>query len=332
MRVLVTGGAGFIGANFVRYVVGHYPEVSITVLDKLTYAGRRDNLEPLIDRKIELVVGDINDALLVDQLAQQVDTVINFAAESHNDNALLNPNPFLRTNVDGVYTLLEAARRYDLRFHQVSTDEVYGDMPLDSTQKFISGSPHHPSNPYSATKAAADMLVMGWARAFGVRATLSNSSNNYGPYQYVEKFIPRQITNILSGRSAKLYGDGGNIRDWLHVEDHCAALWAILTRGRFGETYLVGADEQLSNRAVVGLILEQMGQASDDFEEVGDRPGHDRRYAIDATKLKDELGWKPQHTNFKAGLQETIDWYASNKTWWQQDKTRVEEAYGRQKH
>ncbi|MCT3193162.1 dTDP-glucose 4,6-dehydratase, partial [Lacticaseibacillus rhamnosus] len=251
MKLMITGGAGFIGSNFVHFVYKHHPDVQIMVLDKLTYAGNKANIEDVLGDRVKLVVGDIADKELVDQLMGQVDTVVNFAAESHNDNSLINPDPFLHSNVIGTYTLLEAARKYDVRFHHISTDEVYGDLPLREDlpghgegpgEKFTINSRYNPSSPYSSTKAASDMLVHAWARSFGVRATISNCSNNYGPYQHIEKFIPRQITNILSGIKPKLYGTGKNVRDWIHTNDHSSAIWDILTKGKIGETYLIGAN------------------------------------------------------------------------------------------
>lgn len=273
-------------------------------------------------------MGDITDESLVDTLMSQTDVCVHFAAESHNDNALVHPKEFLQSNVIGTYTLLEAARKYQVRFHHVSTDEVYGQLPLEpKSAKFTTSSRYAPSSPYSATKAASDMLVQGWVRSFHVRATISNCSNNYGPYQHIEKFIPRQITNILSGRRPKLYGSGKNVRDWIHVEDHSRAIWAIITRGHIGETYLIGADEQHSNLEVVETLLQLMGQPSDAFDYVADRPGHDARYAIDASKIRRELGWTPLHTDFKGGLAQTIDWYQQHCDWWQNQKRAVEARY-----
>lgn len=328
-HILVTGGAGFIGSNFVRYVVRQQPEVHVTVLDKLTYAGNRANLAGLPAERVTLVVGDICDAPLVQQLVQKVDAVVHYAAESHNDNSLQDPSPFIQTNIMGSYTLIEACRQYNVRYHHVSTDEVYGDLPLVGDAKFTPETRYNPSSPYSASKASSDLLVRAWVRSFGLRATISNCSNNYGPYQHIEKFIPRQITNILSGRRPKLYGTGQNIRDWIHTDDHSSAVWTILTRGRMGETYLIGADGQHTNQAVLEMILTLMGQSKDAYDHVQDRPGHDLRYAIDATKLQEELGWQPQLTDFKVGLQQTIDWYRYHEAWWQADKVKVEAKYAR---
>ena len=277
LRLAVTGGAGFIGSNFCHWVCEHQPEARITVLDKLTYAGNPENLAGLPGDKVELVVGDICDAGLVDRLFAEADACVRFAAESHNDNSIADSAPFLETNVRGAFTLLEAARRHDVRFHHVSTDEVYGDLALDDPARFTEETPYRPSFPYSSTKAASDLLVRAWVRTYGVRATISNCSNNYGPRQHVEKFISRQITNVLCGIRPKLYGDGENVRDWIHTEDHSSAVWEILTRGRIGETYLIGADGERSNIDVLRAILEAMGQPQDAFDWVKDRPGHDRR-------------------------------------------------------
>ncbi|KAF1291990.1 dTDP-glucose 4,6-dehydratase [Candidatus Enterococcus leclercqii] len=335
-NIIVTGGAGFIGSNFVHYVVKHHPEVHVTVLDKLTYAGNRENLAGLPTDRVKLVVGDIADAQLVNSLVAEADAVVHYAAESHNDNSLQDPSPFIQTNLVGTFTLLEACRLKGVRFHHVSTDEVYGDLPLREDlpghgegpgEKFTDHTPYNPSSPYSASKAGSDLLVRAWVRSFGLQATISNCSNNYGPYQHIEKFIPRQITNILSGERPKLYGDGKNVRDWIHTEDHSAAVWLILTKGTIGETYLIGADGEKDNKTVLELILRLMGKDAQDYDHVNDRPGHDLRYAIDATKLKEELGWQPQFTNFEEGLADTIDWYMNNREWWQAEKAAVEAKY-----
>lgn len=329
MRVLVTGGAGFIGSNFVHLTVRERPEVEITVLDALTYAGDEASLAPVRDR-IKFVKGDITDADLVDRLVADTDLVVHFAAESHNDNSLNDPSPFVMTNLVGTYTLLEAVRKHGKRFHHVSTDEVYGDLELDDPAKFTPTTPYNPSSPYSATKAGSDLLVRAWVRSFGVLATLSNCSNNYGPYQHVEKFIPRQITNLIDGVRPKLYGAGENVRDWIHVDDHNSAVWAIIDKGKIGETYLIGADGERSNRAVVETLNEIFGHDADDFDHVKDRPGHDMRYAIDASKLRDELGWRPRYTDFRSGLAATVDWYRENEAWWRPAKAKVEAAYAKQ--
>lgn len=337
-NLLVTGGAGFIGSNFVHYVYNHHPEVKITVLDKLTYAGNRANLEEILGDRVKLVVGDICDAPLVDELMQQTDAVVHYAAESHNDNSLKDPWPFIETNIIGTYTLIQSAHKFNKRFHHVSTDEVYGDLPLreDSPghgegvgEKFTPTSRYKPSSPYSSSKASSDLLVRAWVRSFGLQATISNCSNNYGPYQYIEKFIPRQITNILSGIRPKLYGSGKNVRDWIHTNDHSAAVWDILTKGKVGETYLIGADGEMNNKDVLEMILELMGQPKDAYDVVKDRPGHDLRYAIDSTKLRTELGWQPEFTDFRSGLKATIDWYTDHQDWWKDEKAAVEAKYAK---
>ena len=326
MRMLVTGGAGFIGSNFVHHTVREHPDVHVTVLDALTYAGDERSLDP-VEGKVVFAKGDIADPDAVDSLVKDVDVVVHFAAESHNDNSLHDPWPFVHTNVIGTYTLLEAVRRYDVRYHHISTDEVYGDLELDDPAKFTPDTPYNPSSPYSSTKASSDLLVRAWARSFGVRATISNCSNNYGPYQHVEKFIPRQVTNVIDGVRPKLYGTGQNVRDWIHVDDHNAAVWTILEKGRLGETYLIGADGEKDNKTVVETILELMGRPADAYDLVSDRPGHDLRYAIDASKLRDELGWVPQYTTFREGLAATIDWYRANEAWWRPQKDATEKKY-----
>src|SRR5258707_9175517 len=326
MRLLVTGGAGFIGANFVHGSVREHPEDSVTVLDALTYAGSRESLAP-VGHDVRLVQGDITDAGLVSKLVVEADAVVHFAAEPHVDNALANPEPFLRANVVGTFTVLEAVRAHGVRLHHVSTDEVYGDLELDSAQRFTESTPYNPSSPYSATKAAADLLVRSWVRSYGVAATISNCSNNYGPYQHVEKFIPRQITNVLTGRRPKLYGSGANVRDWIHVADHNSAVWRILADGQIGRTYLIGAEGERDNLSVLRTILALMGRDPDDFDQVTDRAGHDLRYAIDPSPLHDELGWGPKHTDFEDGLRATIEWYRDNASWWAPLKDGVEAGY-----
>lgn len=326
-ELLVTGGAGFVGSNFVHWVIRRHSNVHITVLDKLTYAGNLQNLSDINPEQVKLVVGDICDTVLVNELIQNADAVVNFAAESHNDRSIADPGPFIKTNIEGTYVLIEACRTYDVRFHHISTDEVYGDLALDDPSRFTEETPYRPSSPYSSTKAASDMLVRAWHRTYGLRATISNCSNNYGPYQHVEKFIPRQITNILCDLSPRLYGDGLNVRDWIHVDDHSSAIWAILQEGRIGETYLIGADGERSNLEVMKCILECMGKPEDNFDWVKDRPGHDRRYAIDSSKLRSELGWQPVHANFKKGLAETITWYETHKEWWFDRKEKTEKLY-----
>ncbi|MCH9732469.1 MAG: dTDP-glucose 4,6-dehydratase [Actinomycetia bacterium] len=326
MRLLVTGGAGFIGANFVHSAVREHPEVAVTVLDAMTYAGSRESLAA-VDNDIRLVQGDVTDRELVGTLVAESDAVVHFAAETHVDNALADPAPFVQSNILGTFSVLEAARHNSIRLHHISTDEVYGDLALDSAQRFTESTPYNPSSPYSSTKAAADMLVRAWVRSYRVPATISNCSNNYGPYQHVEKFIPRQITNVLTGRRPKLYGSGANVRDWIHVDDHNSAVWRILADGELGRTYLIGAEGERDNLSVLSTILKLMGRPPDDFDHVTDRAGHDLRYAIDPASLCDELGWRPAHTDFEAGLRETVDWYRDNQAWWGPLKDAVEAEY-----
>ncbi|WP_375384723.1 dTDP-glucose 4,6-dehydratase [uncultured Microbacterium sp.] len=325
-RLLVTGGAGFIGSNFVHHVIAH-TDMHVTVVDKLTYAGNRESLAGLPDERVAFVRGDIVDAAVIDELVQHSDAVVHYAAESHNDNSLNDPRPFLDTNIIGTYTLLEAARRHGRRYHHISTDEVYGDLELDDPQRFTETTPYNPSSPYSSTKAGSDLLVRAWVRSFDLQATISNCSNNYGPYQHIEKFIPRQITNVLRGIRPKLYGRGENVRDWIHAEDHSSAVLAILQRGTIGETYLIGADGEKNNKEVVEIILEKMGQPRDAYDHVTDRAGHDLRYAIDSTKLRTQLGWSPSYGDFDRGLAATIDWYRNNEEWWSPSKDSTEAFY-----
>ncbi|MCM0615258.1 dTDP-glucose 4,6-dehydratase [Paenarthrobacter sp. TYUT067] len=328
-QILVTGGAGFIGSNFVHFIVEN-TDHRVTVLDKLTYAGNVESLAGLPGNRVELVQGDIANAKAVDGLVERHDVVVHYAAESHNDNSLHDPRPFLDTNIIGTYTLIEAARKYNKRFHHISTDEVYGDLELDDSERFTENTPYNPSSPYSSTKAGSDLLVRAWVRSFGLQATISNCSNNYGPYQHVEKFIPRQITNIIDGVRPKLYGKGENVRDWIHANDHSSAVLAIIEKGRIGETYLIGADGEKNNKDVVELILEHMGQNREAYDHVVDRPGHDLRYAIDSSKLRTELGWSPEYSNFDAGIKNTIEWYRDNEAWWRPQKAQTEAKYTKQ--
>ncbi|MCD4533765.1 dTDP-glucose 4,6-dehydratase [Nocardioides sp. cx-169] len=325
-HVLVTGGAGFIGSNFVHHLVRE-TDARVTVLDKLTYAASRESLEGLPADRVELVVGDVADGELVDGLVADADAVVHFAAESHNDNSLTEPGPFIQTNIVGTFQILEAARRHDTRLHHISTDEVYGDLELDDPQRFTEATPYNPSSPYSAAKAGSDHLVRAWVRSFGVRATISNCSNNYGPWQHIEKFIPRQITNVIDGDRPKVYGNGTNVRDWIHAQDHSAAVWLILQQGRIGETYLIGADGERNNLQVVRSILAHFGRPADDFDLVTDRAGHDLRYAIDSSKLRDELGWSPVYSDFEGGLARTIEWYQEHEDWWRPHKQTTEAFY-----
>jgi dTDP-glucose 4,6-dehydratase len=279
---------------------------------------------------VQLVVGDIAEASVVDPLVAQHDAVVHFAAESHNDNSLTDPSPFIRTNLLGTFTILEAVRKAGTRLHHVSTDEVYGDLELDDPARFTESTPYNPSSPYSASKAGSDHLVRAWVRSFGVQATISNCSNNYGPWQHIEKFIPRQITNVIDGGRPKLYGAGLNVRDWIHADDHSSAVWTILNRGAVGETYLVGADGEQNNLDVVRMILAHFGRPEDDFDHVNDRAGHDLRYAIDSSKLRSELGWQPQFADFESGLARTIEWYQANEAWWRPSKQLTEATYAAQ--
>ena len=325
-RMLITGGAGFIGSNFVHHVIDH-TDYHVTVLDALTYAGNKTSIESVLGDRVVFVHGNICDSDVVDRLIAETDVIVHFAAESHNDNSLNDARPFVDTNIVGTFTLIEAARRHGKRFHHISTDEVYGDLELDDPGRFTESTPYNPSSPYSSTKAGSDLLVRAWVRSFGLQATLSNCSNNYGPYQHIEKFIPRQITNVLSGIRPKLYGTGNNVRDWIHADDHSSAVLRIVERGAIGETYLIGADGEKSNLEVLQIILDRMGQSSDSFDFVADRPGHDLRYAIDSTKLRTDLQWQPRYTSFAEGIEATIDWYTEHSAWWENDKSSVEAFY-----
>ena len=283
-----------------------------------------DGINP---NKLSFIKADICDADAINEAVKNCDAVNHFASESHNDNSLHSPWPFVNTNIIGTYQILEAVRNHGKRLHHISTDEVYGDLELDDPAKFTDKTPYNPSSPYSSTKAGSDMLVRAWVRSFGVQATISNCSNNYGPYQHVEKFIPRQITEVLEGRRPRLYGNGENVRDWIHTEDHSSGVLAILEKGNIGETYLIGADGEKNNKEVVEMILENMGKNLNDYDHVNDRPGHDLRYAIDSTKLREELGWKPKFTDFESGLKDTIEWYKENESWWKPQKNETEQKY-----
>ncbi|MEO7754510.1 MAG: dTDP-glucose 4,6-dehydratase [Terracoccus sp.] len=334
MRLLVTGGAGFIGSNFVLRAREIRPDWTLTVLDSMSYAANRASLASVLsdlggDGSVTLVEGSVADAAVVDPLVAECDVVVHFAAESHNDNSLDSPWPFVEANLVGTFTLLEAVRRHDKRLHHISTDEVYGDLELDDPERFTEATPVNPSSPYSATKAGADLLVRAWIRSFGIRATVSNCSNNYGPRQHVEKFIPRQITNILQGTRPKIYGSGLNVRDWIHVDDHNDAVIAILEQGRLGETYLIGADGEQNNLEVIATLLELTGRPADWFDHVDDRPGHDLRYAIDSTKLRLETDWRPRYADLRSGLEATVAWYRDNEDWWDEAKVASERIYER---
>jgi dTDP-glucose 4,6-dehydratase len=325
-KILVTGGAGFIGSNFVHYVLDH-TDSSVTVLDKLTHRGNRESLTGLPTNRFTFIHGDICNASLVHGLVRRHDLVVHFAAECHNDNSPGDLSVLISTNLVGTFTLLEAVRRYGVRYHHVSTDEVYGGLTLDDPSRFTELSPYNPSSPYAATKAGSDHLVRAWVRSFGVEATLSNCSSNYGPYQPIEKFIPRQITDVLDGRRPKINGSGLNVRDWIHVDDHSSAVLLITTEGKIGETYLIGADGERNNKQVVETILELLGQSRDAYDHVTGRTGDDVRYTIDSTKIRLELGWQPIFSNFEAGLAATIAWYQANEAWWRPQKAETEPIY-----
>ena len=312
MKLLVTGGAGFIGSNFIHYWLKKHPADEIVNLDLLTYAGNLANLADIADQKnYRFVKGDIASYEVVDELARQADCIVNFAAETHVDRSIGNSLVFVKTNIEGTANLLEAARRHSVRFHQVSTDEVYGDLgPNDP--KFNELSPYRPSSPYSASKAAADHLVRAYYRTYNLPVTISNCSNNYGPYQYPEKIIPLFITNLIEDRKVPLYGQGSNIRDWIHVDDHNAGLEAILLYGRLGETYCLGGDHEISNLELAKEIISLLGKDESYIEFVADRPGHDWRYSIDFHKAKEELGWEP-HIDFISGLESTVRWYQEHE-------------------
>ena len=307
IKILVTGGAGFIGSNFIHYWLKKYKKDEIINLDKMTYAANPKNLEGLPEDRHRLVVGDIADAELVNKLVKDVDAIVNFAAESHVDNSINNSEPFIHSNIVGVHVLLEAARKYEKRFHQISTDEVYGSLPLNSAKRFNEHTPYNPRNPYAATKAAADHLVLAYVNTYKLNATISNCSNNFGPRQHSEKLIPKAITNALQGRPIPIYGNGMQVRDWIYVEDHCSAIDLILKKGEIGEKYLVSAENELHNIDVVKSILKILNKPNSLIQYVADRPGHDVRYALEPKKIK-ELGWKPKY-KFGEALENTVKWY-----------------------
>jgi dTDP-glucose 4,6-dehydratase len=307
-RVLVTGGAGFIGSNFILKTLRDRPELELTVLDSLTYAGNLDNLAS-VQGQISFIEGDIREASTVDKAVRGQELIVHFAAESHNDNSLKNPGLFVETNVLGTANLISAAVKYDSRLHHISTDEVFGELPLHSKAKFTEETPYNPSSPYSASKAASDLLVRAWVRSFGLRATITNCSNNYGPNQHPEKLIPNTIRQILEGKRPPVYGNGKNVRDWIHVDDHTDGVWAAIEKGEIGETYLLGANNERSNLEVVSQILLELGKDPDWFEFVEDRPGHDLRYAIDASKANLDLEWEPKVTDFESNISEIVELY-----------------------
>lgn len=329
MKLLVTGGAGFIGSNFILYWLSHYPEDSVINLDKLTYAGNLENLTAVEKNpRYRFVQADICDRQLVNEITKGVDVIVHFAAESHVDRSILDPGPFVKTNVEGTYVLLEAARLNKVpRFHHISTDEVFGALPLNSNLKFTDATAYDPHSPYSASKASSDHLVRAYADTFGLPVTISNCSNNFGPYQFPEKLIPLAITNLLEGKKVPVYGDGLYVRDWLYVEDHCRAIDLILHQGQIGRTYLIGGlTEDIPNIEIIRRILKIMGKGEDSIEYVKDRPGHDRRYAIDWSTIRQELGWAPAHS-FDEELETTVNWFRDNEKWWKDIKSGEYQRY-----
>ncbi|MEG2765799.1 MAG: dTDP-glucose 4,6-dehydratase [Acidaminococcaceae bacterium] len=331
MKIIVTGGAGFIGGNYIHLMLAQHREDEIICVDALTYAGNLETLAPVMSAaNFKFVKADIADRQVIYQLfaTEKPEVVINFAAESHVDRSLLNPELFLQTNIIGTSVLLDACREYGIRrYHQVSTDEVYGDLPLDRPELFFTeNTPLHTSSPYSASKAAADLLVLAYGRTFDVPVTISRCSNNYGPYHFPEKLIPLMIVNALQDKPLPVYGTGENVRDWLYVTDHCRAIDLIVRGGRVGEVYNIGGHNERTNLAVVQTILQELGKSTDLIHYVTDRPGHDRRYAIDPTKIKNELGWEPT-TTFAAGIKQTVAWYLAHQPWWEHILSGQYQAY-----
>lgn len=328
MKYLITGGAGFIGSNFVHFILSKYPDREIINLDKLTYAGNLANLKSVEDdRRYIFTKGDITDRLLMNKVVAEADVVVHFAAESHVDRSITNPSEFVSTNVLGTQVLLDAAVKHKKRFHHISTDEVFGSLQLGGSDKFNETTPYDPSSPYSASKAASDHLVRAYVRTFGLAATISNCSNNFGPYHFPEKLIPLAITNLIEGEKVPVYGRGDQVRDWLHVEDHCRAIDLILEEGKLGETYCIGGMTQdITNLEVVRKIVGHLGKGDDSIVFVKDRPGHDVRYAVDWSKIQNELGWKPLYS-FDEWLVKTVNWYKENEGWWKQVKTREYQKY-----
>lgn len=326
MKLLVTGGAGFIGSNFVHFILGKYPEYEVVTLDDLTYAGNLENLKSAEGNpQHRFVKGSITDVALVDGLVAECDIVVHFAAESHVDRSIMDPGAFVVTNVHGTYVLLEAAKKHGKRFHHVSTDEVFGSLGMDDAP-FDESTPYDPRSPYSASKAASDHLVRAYYHTYGLPVTISNCSNNYGPYHFPEKLIPLAITNLLEGKSVPVYGDGLQVRDWLYVEDHCRAIDMIIHRGKIGETYCIGGNAETENIVIVKKLLELLGKDESSIEYVKDRAGHDRRYAINFTKIKTELGWEPTVT-LEEGLAQTVAWFKENETWWKNVKSGEYQKY-----
>lgn len=333
MKILVTGGAGFIGANFILYWLKNHPDDQIVNFDKLTYAGNLENLKEVENNpNYKFIKGDICDKQIVDRAMQDVETVVHFAAESHVDRSILDPSVFVKTNVLGTYTVLDAALKHKInRFHHISTDEVFGSLDLNDDKKFNEQTPYAPRSPYSTSKAAADHLVRSFYITYGLPITITNCSDNFGPFQFPEKFIPLAITNLLEDKKIPIYGDGLYVRDWLYVEDHCRAVEAVLQKGKAGETYCVGGlKSEISNLELAKKILKLMDKDETYLEFVKDRPGHDRRYAIDWTKIKTELDWKPKY-DFDAWLNKTVDWYKENENWWRKVKSgKYKEYYKKQ--
>ncbi len=321
MKLLITGGAGFIGSNFIRYIIKKYPEDEIVNLDLLTYAGNLENLKDIKSSKnYKFIKGDIADKELVNELVKDCDVIVNFAAESHVDRSILDSSDFIKTNIVGTHNLLEAAKNNGLkRFHHISTDEVFGHLAL-LEPAFNESTPYAPRSPYSASKAASDHLVRAYFHTFGLPITISNCSNNYGPFHFPEKLIPLVITNLIEGKKIPIYGDGLQVRDWLFVEDHCEAIDLILQKGKIGETYCVGGNAEKTNMEIVKKILELLNQGEEMIDYVKDRPGHDRRYAFDFSKIRSELGWQPQ-TSFEDGMKQTVEWYKNNEDWWRDVKS-----------
>jgi len=332
MKLLVTGGAGFIGSNFIHYWLKKYPQDEITNLDTLTYAGNLENLKDLEGNEhYQFIKGNICDTELVDSLVQKIDLIVHFAAESHVDRSILDSSIFIKTNVEGTQVLLEAARRHgNIRFHHVSTDEVFGTLTLNDP-KFNEETPYNPRSPYSASKAASDHLVRAYYHTYKLPITISNCSNNYGPYQFPEKLIPLFITNLLENKKVPVYGEGQNIRDWIYVDDHNEGVDLIIQKGRIGETYCLGGNSEKTNLEVTKTILKLLGKGEEMIEYVKDRPGHDQRYAIDFNKIKQELNWEP-HVDFERGLRQTIAWYKNNQDWWQRVKSGEYQQYYQQQY
>jgi dTDP-glucose 4,6-dehydratase len=331
MKILVTGGSGFIGSNFVRFWLSRHPQDEVFNLDKLTYAANPQSLSDLkTNSHYHFVQGDITNPTIVNDLVSSgIELIVHFAAETHVDRSLDDPESFLKTNIFGTHVLLDVAKTNHLRFHHISTDEVYGALPLDSPEKFHETTPYNPRSPYSASKAASDHFVMAYYHSFGLPVTITNCSNNYGPFQSPEKFIPRMITNLLDNQKIPIYGDGLYVRDWLYVTDHCLAIEAVIEKGKIGQTYNVGGlVEDVSNIEIAQTILKLMSKDDSSIEHVTDRPGHDRRYSMDWTKISQELKWQPTLT-FEEGIATTIKWYQDNESWWRPMKTEAEEFYRR---